>query len=87
MASSHIETNRCRPRIAIACGGTGGHLFPGLAVAEALRSRGADVLLLTSTKEVDRNALGAAGGSEVASLEAVGLEKGGWGRFLRGFTR
>lgn len=87
MASSHIETNRCQPRIAIACGGTGGHLFPGLAVAEALRSRGADVLLLTSTKEVDRNALGAAGGSEVASLEAVGLEKGGWGRFLRGFTR
>ncbi|HOY56958.1 MAG TPA: undecaprenyldiphospho-muramoylpentapeptide beta-N-acetylglucosaminyltransferase [Verrucomicrobiota bacterium] len=87
MASRRIETNRCQPRIAIACGGTGGHLFPGLAVADALRSRGADVLLLTSTKEVDRNALGASGGSEVASLEAVGLEKGGWGRFLRGFAR
>ena len=87
MASPRIETNRCRPRIAIACGGTGGHLFPGLAIAEAMQSRGADVLLLVSTKEVDRNALGAAGGSEVAALEAVGLDKGGWGRFLRGFVR
>lgn len=43
-------------KILIACGGTGGHLFPGIAVAEALRSRGHDVRLLISEKKVDAEA-------------------------------
>lgn len=42
--------------LVIACGGTGGHLFPGLAVAEAWKARGGRVLLLVSRKEIDREA-------------------------------
>lgn len=37
----------------IACGGTGGHLFPGIAVAEVLKARGHDVTLLISEKKID----------------------------------
>src|SRR4051794_4419189 len=33
-------------RVAIAAGGTAGHVVPALAIADALRERGADVLFL-----------------------------------------
>ena len=37
----------------VACGGTGGHLAPGIAVAEALQRQGHACLLLISKKQVD----------------------------------
>lgn len=43
-------------KVIIACGGTGGHLFPGVAVAQELKSRGHKVKLLISQKKVDARA-------------------------------
>ncbi len=43
-------------RILIACGGTGGHLFPGIAVAESLLAQGHEPLLLISQKKIDAQA-------------------------------
>lgn len=40
-------------RFLIACGGTGGHLAPGIALAEALQQRGHAVTLFISHKRVD----------------------------------
>ncbi len=40
-------------RFIISCGGTGGHLSPGIALAEGLTERGHDVTMLISNKRVD----------------------------------
>ena len=40
-------------KVIIACGGTGGHLAPGIAVAEVLQERGHHCILLISKKQVD----------------------------------
>jgi UDP-N-acetylglucosamine--N-acetylmuramyl-(pentapeptide) pyrophosphoryl-undecaprenol N-acetylglucosamine transferase len=40
-------------RFLIACGGTGGHLSPGIALAQGLASRGHEAKLLISHKQVD----------------------------------
>jgi hypothetical protein len=60
-------------KFAIACGGTGGHLFPGLAVAEVLRAQGHEVLLFVSEKEVDARALRAHPDLPSKKLPSIGL--------------
>lgn len=40
-------------KILLSCGGTGGHLAPGIALAEGLRARGHRPVLLISRKKVD----------------------------------
>lgn len=73
------------PRVAIACGGTGGHLFPGLAVAEQLLQHGCTVTLMVSPKDVDQNSVKTARGMEIITLPAVALQRGRRLAFLRGF--
>ena len=40
-------------RFLLSCGGTGGHLSPGISLAEGLIARGHEVTLLISQKKVD----------------------------------
>ncbi len=62
-------------RLIIACGGTGGHLFPGIAVAEALIDKGGEPLLIISKKEID--ALAMQGHSDInhECLASIGMPK------------
>ncbi|WP_017942785.1 MULTISPECIES: undecaprenyldiphospho-muramoylpentapeptide beta-N-acetylglucosaminyltransferase [unclassified Thioalkalivibrio] len=60
------------PRILIMAGGTGGHVFPGLAVAEALRSRGAEVRWLGTARGVEAR-LVPESGIELTTLPIAGI--------------
>jgi UDP-N-acetylglucosamine--N-acetylmuramyl-(pentapeptide) pyrophosphoryl-undecaprenol N-acetylglucosamine transferase len=70
----------------IACGGTGGHLFPGIAVAEVLQDRGHEVMLLVSEKDIDAVALSGRTNFQVEKLPTVGLPSP-FSPALFGFTR
>ena len=76
-----------KPFIAIACGGTGGHLFPGLAVAGELQRRGCDVAVLISPKEVDQQAVKTATGVTIHTLPAVGLQNNNYLPFFLSFGK
>jgi UDP-N-acetylglucosamine--N-acetylmuramyl-(pentapeptide) pyrophosphoryl-undecaprenol N-acetylglucosamine transferase len=83
MTASETKT----PFVAIACGGTGGHLFPGLAVAEELKKRGCKVALLISPKNVDQQAVKSATGMDVFTLPAVGLQNRNYFSFALSFWK
>jgi UDP-N-acetylglucosamine--N-acetylmuramyl-(pentapeptide) pyrophosphoryl-undecaprenol N-acetylglucosamine transferase len=73
------------PFVAIACGGTGGHLFPGIAVAGELKKRGCEVALLISPKDIDKQAVKSAQGFEIFTLPAVGLQNRNYFSFAKSF--
>lgn len=82
-----MHASEHKPHVAIACGGTGGHLFPGLAVADQLIARGCTVSVLISPKDVDQQAVKSACDVEVVTLPAVALQSGSRIAFLRGFVK
>ena len=64
-------------RIVIAGGGTGGHLFPGVALAEELRTRGHEVTFVGTARGIESRVLPALGWPleliEVSGLKGQGL--------------
>ena len=43
-------------RLAISCGGTGGHFNPGLSIARELKARGGTPVLILGGKHVEKQA-------------------------------
>jgi len=67
-------------RVVIAAGGTGGHVFPALAVAAELRARGVEVHFLGTASGLEARAVPAAG-FPLETLSMRGLRGGGWRRW------
>ncbi len=56
-----MPTEAADIKVLLAAGGTGGHIFPAIAVAEELRRLGAEVLFVGAGKELERKLIPAAG--------------------------
>ncbi len=48
-------------KVLITCGGSGGHIFPGVALAQELKSKGFDILIACSQKPIDTQILNKSG--------------------------
>ena len=75
-------------RIVIAGGGTGGHLFPGIAVAQAFRERDAHtrVLFVGTGNRLEATAL-ARSGFSLQAIAVEGLRSRGWRHQIRALTK
>lgn len=65
--------------IAIACGGTGGHIFPGLATADALKARGHRVTLWLTGRDLEAQAVAH------TDYDQVNIPSKGWDGSLKHF--
>ncbi len=73
-------------RLLIMAAGTGGHIFPGLAIADTMRARGWQVSWLGTTHGMERE-LVPQHGVEMDAIEFAGLRGKGWAHSVRGVWR
>src|SRR5918911_3506280 len=72
-------------RVLVAAGGTGGHIYPGIAVAkEVMRRDAASVVRFVGTARGLETRLVPQAGFELSLIESAGLKNVGMGARLRG---
>jgi UDP-N-acetylglucosamine--N-acetylmuramyl-(pentapeptide) pyrophosphoryl-undecaprenol N-acetylglucosamine transferase len=73
-------------RVLIAGGGTGGHLFPGVALAEEVKARGGEVLFVGTDRGIEARVLPEQGWA-LAKIDATGIKGRGLKGLLFGLLR
>jgi UDP-N-acetylglucosamine--N-acetylmuramyl-(pentapeptide) pyrophosphoryl-undecaprenol N-acetylglucosamine transferase len=81
-----VKTLKPPKRLMIMAAGTGGHIFPGLAIAQTMQARGWHVSWLGTTHGMEGK-LVAQHGIEMDAIDFAGLRGKGWRHTVRGAWR
>lgn len=82
-ANNTRETNDTKaPTILVMAGGTGGHIFPGIAVADALKAKGWNVHWLGTAKRMEADIV-PAHGYDITFINIAGLRGKDWKTWLK----
>ncbi|MDC0715719.1 undecaprenyldiphospho-muramoylpentapeptide beta-N-acetylglucosaminyltransferase [Nannocystis bainbridge] len=73
-------------RVVIAGGGTGGHLFPGIALAEEIRARGGEVHFVGTARGIEARAVPESGYA-LELIDVAGIKGRGLAGLVRGLLR
>ena len=81
------DQDDARPlRVVIAGGGTGGHLYPGIAVAQAIAATGGEVVFVGTERGLETRLVPKAG-FQLELIKVSGLKRMGLGGLARGLGR
>jgi UDP-N-acetylglucosamine--N-acetylmuramyl-(pentapeptide) pyrophosphoryl-undecaprenol N-acetylglucosamine transferase len=80
--NSDVSYDVKRPTILVMAGGTGGHIFPGIAVAEALVQKGWKVHWLGTAERMEAEIV-PKNGYPISFINIVGVRNKGWQTWLK----
>lgn len=71
------ETSKKLPTLLVMAGGTGGHIFPGIAVAEMLQAKGWNIHWLGTEKRMEADIV-PQNGFDISFINITGVRNKGW---------